>query len=104
MVIRTPEELLGKLTLQEQNVPTCRIQIGATDADIAEITRDKIILQFVLNRANIVKAGSKITNAIKDHVFNGDENTPVADYPVLPRDESARRVGRRLFTAFQSQK
>lgn len=87
MDINTPEELLGKLTLQEENVPTYRAEIGATDADIAEITRDRIILQFVVNRANIVKAGSKTTNAIKDHVFNGDENIPVADYPVLPREE-----------------
>lgn len=87
MDINTPEELLRKLTLQAENVPTYKVQIGATDDDIAEITRDHTILEYALERANIVKAGSKTTTAIKDHVFNGDEDIPVADYPVFPKDE-----------------
>ena len=64
MVIRTPEELLEKLTLQEENVPTFRVEIGATAEDIAEITRDKQILRYVLDRANIVEAGKKATNGM----------------------------------------
>lgn len=87
MVIRTPEELLAKLELQEENVPRYRAEIGATAEDIAEITRDKTILQYVGNRANVVEAGKKATNGIKDHVFNGAENVAVVPYPVLPNDE-----------------
>lgn len=85
-MISNPEELLEKLELQEENITIYRVEIGASADDIAEITRDKIILLFVLNRANIVEAGKKTTNAIKDHVFNGDENIPVVPYPVLPND------------------
>ncbi|MCD9188932.1 MAG: hypothetical protein LUM44_21120 [Pyrinomonadaceae bacterium] len=87
MIVRTPEELLAKLELQEENVPRYRVEIGATAEDIAEITRDKTILLYVDNRANVVEAGKKTTNGIKDHVFNGAENVAVVPYPVLPNDE-----------------
>lgn len=86
MPVNNPEELLNKLELQEENITIYRVEVGATAEDITEITRDKIILLFVLNRANIVEAGKKTTNAIKDHVFNGDEDIPVVPYPTLPND------------------
>lgn len=86
MTVRIPEELLTTLVLQEENVPRYKVEIDATEEDIAEITRDKQILQYVLDRASIVKAGSKVTNGIKDHVFDGAENVAVVPYPVLPND------------------
>lgn len=88
MSVRSPEQLLAKLELQEENIATYQTEIGATNADIEEITRDKTILQFVIERANIVEAGKKTTNAIKDHVFNGDENEAVANFPVFPNGAS----------------
>lgn len=87
MDITTPEALIQKLILQEENVPTYRAEIGATAEDIAEITRDKTILQYADNRANVVEAGKKTTNGIKDHIFNGDESVAVVPYPVLPNEE-----------------
>jgi hypothetical protein len=86
MYVRTPEQLLEKLELQKENVPEYKGEIGATDDDIAEITRDKNILSEVISRANIVEAGKKTTNSIKDHVYDGDENIQVVDYPTLPND------------------
>lgn len=86
MKITTPEQLLEKLEIQEENVPTYKTEIGATEADIAEITRDKTILREVVERWIVVEAGKKTTNAIKYHVFDGDENIAVADYPVFPND------------------
>ena len=84
MYVRTPEKLLEKLELQDENLPVYKTEVGTTDDDIAEIKRDKTILSEVLDRANIVEAGKKTTNSIKDHVYNGDENVAVADYPTLP--------------------
>ena len=84
MTINTPEQLLAKLEIQEENINTYRSQVDATDQDIMEISRDKTILQFVVERAIVVEAGKKTTNAIKDHVFDGDANIPVASYPNLP--------------------
>lgn len=86
MDITTPEKLLEKLEIQAENVPRYKTEIGATEADIAEITRDKAILREVIDRWIVVEAGKKATNSIKNHVFNGDENVAVADYPVLPND------------------
>lgn len=89
MYVGTPEQLLQLLELQEENVPTYQTEIGATAADIAEITRDKTILREVIERWIVVEAGKKATNAIKNHVFDGDENVPVAKYPTLPNDVPA---------------
>src|SRR5215204_2365507 len=87
MYINTPEQLLEKLELQEENVPRYKTEIGATADDIAEITRDKTILREVVDRWLLVETGKRATNAIKYHVFSGDEDIAVADYPVLPNDE-----------------
>jgi hypothetical protein len=84
MYVRTPELLLEKLELQEENLPAYKTEVGATNDDIAEITRDKTILSEAVDRSNIVEAGKKATNSIKDHVFEGDEKIPVAVYPALP--------------------
>lgn len=84
MVIRTPEQLLAKLEIQEENIGNYKTEVGASNDDVAEISRDKAILQFVVDRANVVEAGKKTTNAIKIHVFDGDENETVANYPVFP--------------------
>ena len=89
MNITTPEKLLEKLDLQDENLPKYKTEVGATDDDIAEITRDKTILSEAVDRANLVEAGKKATNSIKDHVFDGDENIPVADYPTLPNGAPA---------------
>lgn len=86
MYVRTPEELLTKLALQAENVPTYASEIGATLEDVAEITRDRTILSESNDRSNIVEAGKKTTNAISRHIFDGDENAAVAEYPVLPND------------------
>ena len=86
MQINTPEQLLAKLEVQEEYVPSYQTEIGATAGDITEITRDKTILRFVVDRGNIVEAGKKATNAIKVHVFEGDEDIAVANYPVFPTD------------------
>lgn len=88
MAVRTVEELLAKLEILEENIGTYKAEVGATDEDIAEITRDKVILQFMVDRAIVVESGKKTTNAIKDHVFNGDEDIPVASFPVLPNSPS----------------
>lgn len=87
MKVTTPEQLLEKLEIQGENVPRYKTDIGATDADIAEITRDKTILREVVERWLVVEAGKKATNSIKTHIFDGDENVAVVDYPVLPNDE-----------------
>jgi hypothetical protein len=86
MTVRTSEELLAKLELQEENVPKYKTEIGATGEEITEITRDKTILRYAVDRASVVEAGKKTTNAIKDHVFDGEENETVAAYPALPND------------------
>ena len=86
MYINTPEQLLEKLELQIGNLPTYAAEIGASPADIAEITRDITILREVIDRSNLVEAGKRTTNSIKYHVFDGDEYVAVADYPVLPND------------------
>ena len=71
-----------------------KTEIGAAADDIAEISRDKAILREVVDRANIVEAGKKATNAIKNHVFDGDENAAVTSYPDLPNTApSAPYVG-----------
>lgn len=87
MRINTPEDLLEKLELQEENLPTYQTEVGATAADLTEITNDKIALSFAVDRAYIVEAGKKTTNGIKDHIFDGDEDIPVTKYPVFPTDE-----------------
>lgn len=89
MYVRTPEQLLEKLEIQEENLPTYQTEVGATADDLTEITRDKTILRDAFDRSNIVEAGKKATNSIKDHVYNGDEKIAVADYPELPNDPPA---------------
>ncbi len=84
MIVNTPESLLEKLELQEENVPVYKSEIGATADDISEISRDKTILREIVDRVNLVEAGKRTTVAIKNHVFDGDENVPVASFPTLP--------------------
>ena len=89
MDVTTPEKLLEKLELQDENLPVYKTEVGATNDDITEITRDKTILREAVDRANVVETGKKTTNAIKDHVFEGDEKIPVAAYPTLPNGAPA---------------
>lgn len=53
MYVRTPENLLEKLELQEENLPDYAAEIGATAGDIAEVTRDKTILRSGLKKRAI---------------------------------------------------
>ncbi len=89
MNVTTPERLLEKLDIQDENLPTYQTEVGATADDITEIKRDKGILTEAVERANVVEAGKKATNSIKNHVFDGDEKIPVADYPTLPNGAPA---------------
>lgn len=84
MYVGSPEQLIQKLELQEENLPTYQTEVGATAEDITEITCDKNILREAVDRSNIVEAGKKTTNAIKEHVYMGEEKVTVADYPELP--------------------
>ncbi len=84
MIINTIEKLIIMLTLQAANLATYMTQVGATDQDIRDVPNELAILEYLQNQAEIVEAGKKTVNKIKQVVFNGDVDEEIAPFPVFP--------------------
>lgn len=86
MEISSPEQLLDSLTLAEENLPTFKTAIGATDEEIAENNNDRANLAKAISNQDLISAGSQTATGIKIAVFNGKETDSVAAYPAFDID------------------
>ncbi len=84
MKFDTIEKLLAMLLLQKANLPTFQAQVGATNAEIQEVTEDVENLQYLIDLAALVEANKKTLNKIKQQVYNGDPDEDVSPFPVFP--------------------
>ena len=91
MATPTFDELLAKLTLQNANISTYALTIGATTAEIADISNDLANLEYAEDYADVVDGNKKTIFQIKQALFNGDEDVEIPKFPtftdgVLPGD------------------
>ena len=83
MKINTPEELVDKLEILEENLPLYKNDVDVTDDDISIVSRDKVNLSFALSKSEIVEIDKQACNAIKVHIYSGSEVESVAAYPIF---------------------
>lgn len=79
--------LIAKLTLQKSNIGTYTSDVGATLIEVEDITNDLANLEYAEEYSDIVDENKKTCTQIKQALFNGDENIPVAAYPPFPVGE-----------------
>ena len=77
-------ELIAQLTVQKQNLPTYQTEVDATAADITAVTQELADLDYIVGYADVIDASKKTVFQIKQAMYDGDENEPVADFPVFP--------------------
>lgn len=78
------DELIDRLTLQEANIATYTANVGATAPEIADIAADRANLEYAESYSDVVDGNKKTVFQIKQALFNGDEDIPVAVYPEFP--------------------
>lgn len=83
MKFDTIERLLTMLLLQKANLPTFQAQVGATNAEIEEISNDVANLQFLIDFSALVDTNKKTVTKIKQQVYNGDPDETVSPFPVF---------------------
>jgi hypothetical protein len=83
MKIRTYDELVNCLVLQNANLPTYKTQVGAGDADIEAVAEELANLQYLDEYAATTDAKKKTVFEIKQAVFNGDPDDGVSPFPVF---------------------
>lgn len=81
MKIRTAEELLDKLNVEQANIETYKAALGFGSAEIAECTQDRANLVAAMDNQDIVEADKKMVTRVKNDVFDGDENKDLSAYP-----------------------
>ncbi|HMT09827.1 MAG TPA: hypothetical protein PKA82_17705 [Pyrinomonadaceae bacterium] len=91
--------LIAKLTLQKANIPTYTSDVGATLIEVNDINNDLANLEYAGDYSDVVDENKKTCTQIKQALFNGDENIPVAVYPSfsvgeLPEDAKAGALQR----------
>lgn len=84
MSTNTPEDLLAASQVMQANLPKYKDAVGATTADITEVNEDTANLENVLEYTEIVEADKKTVYKIKQSLFNGSADEPVAEFPVFP--------------------
>ena len=84
MRLDTIAKLIAMLLLQVKNLPTFQTEVGATAADITEVTNDLANLEYLDDQSGIVDADKRTLTQIKQAVYNGDPDDSVADFPVFP--------------------
>ncbi len=85
MLINTFEKLLAMLLLQVANLLTYKSQVGASDADIEEVTHDAANLQAVAEYAAITEANKKTVNKIKQQLYNGEPDEAISPFPAFTK-------------------
>lgn len=83
MQIRTYEQLVNCLVLQNANLATYKTQVGATGADLTAVSEELGILQYIDEYAATTDAKKKTVFEIKQAVFNGDPDDGVSPFPVF---------------------
>lgn len=78
------EKLLAMYLLQKQNLPTYKMQVGATDDDLDAVTFGADNLQYLKNYSEIVEADKMTVNRIKRSTYDGDPNAPVTTFGGFP--------------------
>jgi len=81
MKFDTIEKLLGMLLLQKANLSTFLAQVGATAAEVEEISNDAANLQFLIDFAALLDTNKKTVTKIKQQVYNGDPDEEVSPFP-----------------------
>lgn len=84
MQINTIQKLIDMLQLQQSNLPTYAADVGATPADILEVTTDLNNLIYVLDYSELIEANKKTVNQIKNAMFNYGDGKPIPPFPVFP--------------------
>lgn len=76
----TYDDLVNILEIQKANVPTYKTQLGATDDEIAALSKELDNMKAARDYAELIDAAKKTAFAIKDSLKNGPAGGPVADY------------------------
>ncbi len=84
MKFDTIEKLLAMLLLQKANLPTFQSQVGATNAELQEVSEEAGNLQYMIDLAALIEANKKSITKIKQQVYNGDPDVDVPPFPVFP--------------------
>ena len=85
MKTNTIEKLLNSLQLMDENLPQYQGEVGATADDIKQVGNDLANLQAINDYFELVDAAKITTNQIKNAVFAGDPNAPLANVPAIGR-------------------
>ncbi len=83
MKTNTIEKLLNSLQLMDENLPQYQGEVGATADDIKQVGNDLANLQAINDYFELVDAAKITTNQIKNAVFAGDPNAPLANVPAI---------------------
>ncbi|HMS43411.1 MAG TPA: hypothetical protein PKE69_24490 [Pyrinomonadaceae bacterium] len=84
MRIDTYQKLIEVLTLQVANLPTYQAAIGATNQELQDVTDALDLLIYLRDYADLMDANKQTVFQIKQAVFNGDKEEPIAAFPVFP--------------------
>ncbi len=84
ILLNTIEKLRTCLSLQKSNAATYQTQIGATAQDLTDINDQLEMVEAIIEHHDLYDANKRTTTGIKDQVFRGDENQPVAAVPTTP--------------------
>lgn len=84
MAIKTLDRLIEVLTLQKQNLGTYQTEVGATLADITQVTNDLNNLNAIVAYADTVNGVKKSVFQIKQDLIGGDPDTPIAGFATFP--------------------
>ena len=84
MTIRTIDKLIEVLTLQVANLPTYQAAIGATNQELLDVAEALALLIYVRDYADLIDANKQTVTQIKQAVFNGDKEEPIAAFPLFP--------------------
>ncbi len=84
MHIRSIDDLIDGLTLQDKNLATYQTEVGATAQDLIDVTAELAQLTEARAISEVVDENKKGCTQLKNQQFDGDPDIPVADYPVFP--------------------
>lgn len=82
--LNTIEKLRTCLTLQAANIAAYQAAVGATAGDITDIAEQLAIVESIMEHCDLYDANKKAAFGIKDQIFRGAENEPVAAVPTTP--------------------